>query len=184
MFALYPSPVGSEPARPALPDLSATSPACPAPGPVGLRPCPGRTTPSRRVAGGRRLAEIDSARYDTSRLILQLAEGRAPYVDGHFDQALRTHEAVMREGSHGEATRDVAYQWRCELLAGSTASTRSVQLIAEGIASPDTTAKDRALDFFETWRAGNCSGRGRVSSDAAAAWKAGRSHTPQVVGTL
>jgi DNA-binding CsgD family transcriptional regulator len=129
----------------------------------------GRPDEARSLVAETR-AEIDSARDGTSRLILQLAEGALLYVDGHFDQSLRTHEAIMRHGfATGEATRErVAYQWRCELLAVLDRLDESVQLIAEGIASAQHDRQGWALDFFETWRGRQLFQRGRLSDAAAA----------------
>ena len=128
----------------------------------------GRPDEARSLVAETR-AEIDSGD-ETSRLILQLADGALLYVDGHFDQSLRTHEAVMRQGfGTGEATRErVAYQWRCELLAVVDRLDESLQLLAEGIASAQHDRQGWALDFFETWRGRQLFQRGRLSDAAAA----------------
>ena len=187
MFALSPDVRSAANRRAlALPDLSATDRARHLAQLAYNLVQAGRPDEARSLVADTR-AEIDSTRDDTSRSILQLAEGALLYVDGHFDQALRTHEAVMRRGfGTGEATRErVAYQWRCELLAVLDRLDESVQLIAEGIASAQHDRQGWALDFFETWRGRQLFQRGRLS-DAAAALE-GRfdpEDTHKIVGTL
>ncbi|WP_328606953.1 AAA family ATPase [Amycolatopsis sp. NBC_00345] len=89
-----------------------------------------------------------------ARSILRLAEGALRYVEGHFEDALATHEQAMREGfGPGEETREwVARQWRSELLGVLDRFDESTELISMGIAAANRERQAFALDFFETWR--------------------------------
>ncbi|MFC0436422.1 helix-turn-helix transcriptional regulator [Kutzneria buriramensis] len=105
-----------------------------------------------------------------TRSILRLAYGALRYVDGHFEDALATHEQAMRDGfGPGEETREwVARQWRSELLAVLDRFEESLDLISTGIAAANRERQAFALDFFETWRGRQLFQLGRLADAAAA----------------
>lgn len=105
-----------------------------------------------------------------TRSILRLAEGALRYVDGHFEDALATHEQAMRDGfGPGEETREwVTRQWRSELLAVLDRFEESLELISTGIAAANRERQAFALDFFETWRGRQLFQMGRLADAAAA----------------
>jgi DNA-binding CsgD family transcriptional regulator/tetratricopeptide (TPR) repeat protein len=105
-----------------------------------------------------------------ARSILLLAEGALRYIDGHFEDALATHEQAMRDGfGPGEETRGwVARQWRSELLAVLDRFEESLDLISTGIAAANRERQAFALDFFETWRGRQLFQAGRLADAAAA----------------
>jgi DNA-binding CsgD family transcriptional regulator len=104
-----------------------------------------------------------------ARSILRLAEGALRYVDGHFKDALATHEQAMRDGfGPGEETREwVARQWRSELLAVLDRFEESLELISTGIAAANRERQAFVLDFFETWRGRQLFQMGRLADAAA-----------------
>ena len=114
-------------------------------------------------------ATVEHAGDLAARSILRQTEGTLQYADGHFEDALATHEQAMRDGfGPGEETREwVARQWRSELLAVLDRFEESLELISTGIAAANRERQAFALDFFETWRGRQLFQMGRLADAAA-----------------
>jgi DNA-binding CsgD family transcriptional regulator len=146
----------------------------------------GRADESRALMG-RAAAEVESAQHPPSSTILMLAQDAHQYVEGHFGESLRLHEAAIRRGfGPDEANREwVARHWRCELLANLDRLDESIELAASGIVAAQRGRQAWAIEFFEIYRGRQLLQRGRIA-DALVALE-GRiepEHEHQITGAL
>ncbi len=124
----------------------------------------GRADESRSLMS-RASAAVQAAQHPPSATILMLARDAHAYVEDHFAEALRLHEAAIRRGfGSGEANREwVARHWRCELLANVDRLDESIELAASGIVAAQRGRQAWAIEFFEIYRGRQLLQRGQIA---------------------